>query len=663
MTRSRNGLLLALLVGLLLAGPVPGQAAAVTPTPAQLVQQLASESFEVREEAAQQLRKLGRASIPALQDGLKHADREVRVHCEELLQLARRSDLDVELEAFVLGQRDPKAGSLVGWNRLQDLAGNDLAARLLYVRLYRIDRPLLELLEKNPAQLGGQWLTRMQQLQQKFSAVPAGNVSATAEVNGIFLAGCLGNVDNNQFNQHLHFFYNQVVVTEVRQSPATRRLASRFLAKRSMDVNTLSQTSYLASYLGLHDVIDDSLKQAVRKHAVDAVKNEDLNRLQQIAYAANNLGMEDVVQGTIRPVLLKLAEKAAGGTDLNQMQQVASVAQVLQMQDVIERVLKPAASRHIQAAADHVSDMNRFYQARYLAQMTNQMDLFDSLMRPAAVRVISESADNLNDQNKFYTALQMAQMMHLEEAMEGVLRPAGRKMILASLEKAADWNEMNTAISTCQQLQMNDLLRDTVTPVFRKHARTLLSSNDVSRLYQVYHTCRRLQANEIIEEQLKPALKRYFASAKDQPLSPNFANQGLYLARVLQMKEAVPLALKAAVDKKGNVYSRGQAILFVSQQGTKEQAAELEPLLNDTTEVGSAGINMITLKAQVRDVVLAVLLQKNGQNPADYGFPYFKLLRGNKVTLGSPSYAGFAEDKERQAAFQKFKEWQQKQKK
>ncbi len=60
-------------------------------------------------------------------------------------------------------------------------------------------------------------------------------------------------------------------------------------------------------------------------------------------------------------------------------------------------------------------------------------------------------------------------------------------------------------------------------------------------------------------------------------------------------------------------------------------------------------------------MVLGALLEKNGQDLADYGFPYFKLHPGTKL-LECSHMAGFADDKERQAAFQKFKQWQQQQK-
>jgi hypothetical protein len=566
------------------------------------------------------------------------------------------------LEAFVLGQRDPRAPALIGWTRFSELAGNDLSARLLYSQLYRADKPLLELLDKKPTELAGQLLKRVQQVQQKFNVQGANFPSAVAEVNGFLLAGCLATLETNQFYQITNVFYNRVVYSEIRHNPASRRLAGRLLSARHNDVNVLSQATYLASYLGLQDVVEGTLKQAVKNQVEAAAKAEDLNKMQQCAYLAHNLALEEVIEGTIKPVLRKLAESAARSDDINKMQTAANVAQILELHDITDTVLRPAATRHILTAAEQMSDTNRFYQARYLAQVMNLNEVFDTIMRPAAVRIISEAADNPSDQTKFYNALNLAQNLNLTEAMEGVLRPAGRRMIIAALEQPGDWNKLNQAIGLCRQLQLGDTLEETVKPVFRKQAKALVQSTDISRLSQIYYTCQSMAANDIIEDHVKPALRQYFASALDRKLDHNFAYQGLNLARSLQMKEAVPVALKAAMTKEVAGFARGQAILFVGQQGTKDQIAQLDQLLNDATEVGSAGINWVTVHAQVRDIAMAVLLLQNGQDLAEYGYPYFQMMRGINLFQTSASCAGFPEDKDRQAAHKKFKEWQEKQK-
>ena len=135
------------------------------------------------------------------------------------------------------------------------------------------------------------------------------------------------------------------------------------------------------------------------------------------------------------------------------------------------------------------------------------------------------------------------------------------------------------------------------------------------------------------------------------------------MARILQLKEAVPYAIKVSGSKQVNGYARGLAIFFVGEFGTKEQLAELAPLLSDTTEVGTGQVNWTSIRAQIRDVVLATTLTVHKENLADYGFPYFQMIQGIGLFQTSASYAGFANDAARDGAFKKFKDWQAKQKK
>ena len=105
------------------------------------------------------------------------------------------------------------------------------------------------------------------------------------------------------------------------------------------------------------------------------------------------------------------------------------------------------------------------------------------------------------------------------------------------------------------------------------------------------------------------------------------------------------------------------AIFFVAEFGTKDEVAKLDSLLEDTTSIGSAGVNWTTLHAQVRDVVLGVKLFQAGQPLGDFGFVYFQIIPNLTPFQTSPSCMGFTDDNARAAAFKKWKEWQDKQKK
>src|SRR5262245_15190413 len=96
-----------------------------------LVRKLGDASFRVRDRAFQQLLRLGRAAVPALEAGVNDPDPEVRLRCQRLLPLARRTDLDLRLDAFLSGKDDPKAPP-GGWSAFRKLVGGDQAARDLF---------------------------------------------------------------------------------------------------------------------------------------------------------------------------------------------------------------------------------------------------------------------------------------------------------------------------------------------------------------------------------------------------------------------------------------------------------------------------------------------------------------------------------------------------
>jgi hypothetical protein len=137
----------------------------------------------------------------------------------------------------------------------------------------------------------------------------------------------------------------------------------------------------------------------------------------------------------------------------------------------------------------------------------------------------------------------------------------------------------------------------------------------------------------------------------------------IYLVHQLEVKELVPVALKMATAKETQAHNKAPAVMIVGRMGTKEDADKLEPLLADTTNLGAMMVGTTRIDTQLRDVVLAAMIEANGQSVADYGFPYFQnnqIGRGNYI---QPNLYGFAKDADRKAALDKFREWQKKPKK
>jgi hypothetical protein len=325
------------------------------------------------------------------------------------------------------------------------------------------------------------------------------------------------------------------------------------------------------------------------------------------------------------------------------------------MQDTLEQRLKPAVARYIHKSADQLKDMSRIYQARYLAQTVGLDEMFNTVLRPAVVKLAAEAADNLKDIGAVHNTFYVANNLNMPEVVEGLLRPAIRRCILSSLEQEEDWNQLFQTVNLCRQINLADLLEETVKPVFLRKAPAMIAKaeKDPNQLQQVYYMAVNLNANKVIEDQIKPALCKYFQTAALDNKNGTAA-QMMDLAKNLQMKEVIPFALKAALAKNGEINLRGASMLLVGELGAKEQVAQLEALLKDTTELGQAGINAVVVKAQVRDVALAVLLTHKGENLANCGFPCFQQFQGITLYQVPAEWAGFSNQEGRDAAFKKY---------
>ena len=206
-----------------------------------------------------------------------------------------------------------------------------------------------------------------------------------------------------------------------------------------------------------------------------------------------------------------------------------------------------------------------------------------------------------------------------KHSLDGEVYLASSKPVLTALENPGDWNRLGYAVNLCKSLNLQELIDETVKPVVKKQAQALAAGQfDFNRLNQFYYLAQNIGGQEIIEQQIKPTLRRHFLALKDKPADPkSFEGQAWWLARSLQIKEAVPIALKHARAKSAPAYSRGNAIFYVGQLGTKEEIAQLEGLLTRTLAAIEAhpGIARVPLAnvptgpgaTRVADRMLAIL--------------------------------------------------------
>jgi len=144
---------------------------------------------------------------------------------------------------------------------------------------------------------------------------------------------------------------------------------------------------------------------------------------------------------------------------------------------------------------------------------------------------------------------------------------------------------------------------------------------------------------------------------------PNILRARLQLAVKNQLTEALPLALGVAqTDPEYLTVEppiRAYAIMAVGKLGSREQAEQLEPLLEDEAVCDQAGVTTDAThrrlpEVQIRDVALAALLHLNNQDVKEYGFSQ---ARRNPETLYALNTLGFSNDSERTQAIAKWRKW------
>jgi hypothetical protein len=180
---------------------------------------------------------------------------------------------------------------------------------------------------------------------------------------------------------------------------------------------------------------------------------------------------------------------------------------------------------------------------------------------------------------------------------------------------------------------------------------------------QVFYALSNLFYQQSVQQGFKDnaGSRKLLVAFLESRTNPSTISQAFYIARQLQLKEALPLALKTIKMRSTPGYARGTAVLFIGQVGGKEHLKDLEPLLEDTNSMGAIRTGTATINAQMRDVALAAMIQLSGQNIFDYPFPYLQQYRGLRGDFQLPPYYyGFEDDAGRTAALKKWRDSQPK---
>jgi hypothetical protein len=160
--------------------------------------------------------------------------------------------------------------------------------------------------------------------------------------------------------------------------------------------------------------------------------------------------------------------------------------------------------------------------------------------------------------------------------------------------------------------------------------------------------------NAIDAKQGTATMRKLFLDWLEKESLSHLQQQGFQLAARTELKEALPVALNLLEKKDNNPFGKAQVMLALTKLGGKEHIKVFEPYLADTKQVTSINFgDGRQFQVQMRDVAMAAQIQLAGEKIADYGYD-------NRYAGGQqlyPYYYGFPDDKSRDDAHAKWKEW------
>lgn len=625
-------------------------------TSSSLVRDLGSPKFRVRDSAERELLRRGVHALDELRHGTLDLDLEIRRRSESILAAIRRSGLDVSLNVFLAGAEAKTP--LPGWNSLRKVLGDSKTSRYLYALLYTSDRSMLMLLEDSPKALGEQFTVRIRQLRphvnRGFAVKPTITV---AEIASVLLIGTAEEtkLEADSANQLLGLLSQHAVQQCIQWSHATRRLVEKFLEQKCDDPALGPQVSQMATIYGCFELIETRIRPAATRAIEVAAANPiDFNRFNTALNQARLGRMEDLIDQKLKPAVRKGLEAAAlEPVNFNRLNQYFNCAQQIGgMEEELGPILRPALIQLAKQQMEKMDDVSSFYSILNLARYSKNEDILDQTLRPALRASLVQLTMQPTNYSKLTNAFFQAQSLGSMDEVEAILKPAAESLIQGLFAKRNEAASLQQALSLAQTFGLKESIRPAVEQLIEDATR---HTPDLDRLFIILQFARIAalpNVEQIIDKQLKPTAQKALLAAAEKPINPGNIAQTFTLAEQLQLKEAAPLALRAIREKKLQAYVLGQAIFQIGRHGGLDAIPDLEALLGDKTNLGTAGINGMTIFAQVGDVALASLIHLTGQKFEDYDFPWARAVgqAANQTLQSSAHCYGFENEAARQAA-------------
>lgn len=205
----------------------------------QLITDLGSEEFNVREAASDELTRIGLPAFTALESAASHADREVRYRSQRILGLIREHDLKRRLEAFLSGKELEGEYPLPGWTRFKKTYGDQAQTRSLFVEMQRADAELMRALEEGPQPAAETVAQRTAQLQESLRLGMQQQLAPGQVAAALFVAA---EEDVKLSTQALQLLLNQCY------QPSFREAVNKEGLPRKMLASIISRSDDTAAY-------------------------------------------------------------------------------------------------------------------------------------------------------------------------------------------------------------------------------------------------------------------------------------------------------------------------------------------------------------------------------------------------------------------------------
>lgn len=269
-----------------------------------LMRQLGDANFHSREQASNELVRMGSAVEPILREGLDYPDPEVRYRCRNLLPRAMGYDLERRLQPFLAGKSD----DIPGWGRFKEMVGDEAKTRTLFASMVRFDTEFVTKLDKSPAALRDKVDARCRELAAMQNYSYNAQTILPAEQLALMLFACLepkvglGTEPQAFFNSALHSLaYRPRVKTMIKENDALRKLLVKYVTDGGPYAT--ANGLYILANLELKEVVDVARKVLKAPHS-------DSNSRGMALMALGNFGGRDALP----EVLPFLDDKSTMGT-------------------------------------------------------------------------------------------------------------------------------------------------------------------------------------------------------------------------------------------------------------------------------------------------------------------------------------------------------------